>query len=236
MLNFRQMQQLKTLTVFFILLLGISTAWCQEGGITAKKVHQLSGLILDKDTQEPIPFVKVRVNHSRRGMYSTFEGYFSLPLVEEDTLYFFSIGYFPTKLIIKDYLESYEGDKSSNYLYALIEMKNDPVTLPTVRITPYDTRDKLRAAILNMGTDPNSASALASENLDPEVMKPYYDNMEIDQGERQMVSRQLYYQQYRQQNVIPVAPLVDPISLINYVNQINRKTKKKKDKDLNYWE
>ena len=230
------MQKLKTLTIFFILLSGTSFVWSQSGGVIAKKVHQLSGLILDEETKEPIPFAKVRVNHSRRGMYSTFEGYFSLPLVEEDTLYFFCIGYAPTKLIIKDYLASYEGDKSSNYLYALTEMKPDPITMPTVRITPYNTRDKLRAAIINMDADPNSPAALASENLDPDVMSAYFDNMEIDQGERQMVGRQLYYQQYRQQNVIPVAPLVDPISVLNYVNQIRRKTKKKKDKDLNYWE
>ena len=232
------MRHLKIVSILFLLILSVSFLHAQEKGegVKAKKVYQLSGLIVDAKTNEPIPFVKVRVNHSRRGMYSTFEGYFSLPLVAEDTLYFYSIGYYPQKLVIHDYLKTYEGDKSSNYLYAMIEMRADPVTLPTVRITPYDSPEKLRAAILNMDQDPNSPAALAAQNLDDETMKVYFDNIDIDEGERIMVGRQLYYQQYRQEHVIPTATLVDPVSLLNYVNYINKKTKKKKDKDLSNWE
>lgn len=231
------MRHLKIVSILILLALTGSFVKAQDGnGVQAKKVWQLSGLIVDQKTKEVIPFVKVRVNHSRRGMYSTFEGYFSLPLVAEDTLYFYSIGYYPQKLLVRDYLETYEGDKSGNYLYALIEMRGDPVVLPTVRITPYDSPEKLRAAMLNMNSDPNSPAALAAQNLDEETMKTYFDNIDIDEGERVMVGRQMYYQQYRQEHVIPTATLLDPVSLLNYVNHINRKTKKKKDKDLNFWE
>ena len=50
------------------------------------KVYQLSGMILNASTGEPIPYVSIRINHSRRGTIANAEGFYSVPVIRGDTL------------------------------------------------------------------------------------------------------------------------------------------------------
>ena len=101
------------------------------------KIYQLSGMIFDSESgngdeeARGVPFVRVQVNHSRRGILSNEEGFYSIPVTENDTLYFTHLGYHPSKLVIKDYLENYRGDKSQ-YIYSINYITPDTLTLPNV--------------------------------------------------------------------------------------------------------
>ena len=59
--------------------------------------------------------------------------------------------------------------------------------------------------------------------------------LKVDEGERIMVARQLYYNQQMHKHVAPTMPLFDPIAVYQLLRYINDKTKARKEKDLNYW-
>ena len=86
-----------------------------------------------------------------------------------------------------------------------------------------------------MNVNPSMEEVNARENMDPRVMATYIKNMDLDEGERILVGRNLYYQQHQNAMKAPVLPLFDPVAAYQLLKYINDKAKKGRDKDLNYW-
>ena len=227
---------------WYSLILGLIMTVCllpqakAQGGGEKPKLYQLSGLIVNKETMEPIPFGTVRVLNTRRGIAANAQGFFSLPVIETDTVIFMSLGYEPSLLMVGDYLENYLGDKDSPYLYAIHCLKEDSIELDAVTIFPYDTPGKLKTALVALGSQKTLQEQYAEDNLDPAIMDDLIKNMTVDDGERIVVARSLYYQQQQTQNIAPVMPLFDPVAVYSLLKYINDKAKDKRDKNLNYWQ
>ena len=199
------------------------------------RVYQLSGLVVNKSSQEPVPFARIRVNSSRRGAIANREGFYSIPVVKGDTVYFSSLGYKTTKFIFSDYLAEYKGDQNSAYIYAINYLLEDSITLQDIVIFPYNTAAELRTAIIETDVPEGIESINARDNLNPDVLDELMQTMKIDEGERVLVARQLYYNQHQQRNVAPTMPLFDPVAVYQLLRYINQKTKERKEKNLNYW-
>lgn len=217
-----------------LILLLLSVPTLLLGQVEDPNVYQISGLIISKTNNEPVPYVRIQVNRTRRGAISNSEGFYSIPVGLGDTLHFSSIGYYDSKLVVMDYVDTYKGDKSQ-YLYAINYMLEDTFTLEEVVIFPYDTPEELRTAIVNMDVVPNSPEEIARQNMDPETMHAIMESMEVDGGERLMVARQMYYDYYQNKNLVPTVGF-DPITATRLLQYIVQRSKKRKNKDLNYWE
>lgn len=200
-----------------------------------KRVFQLSGLVVNKSTHEAVPYVQVRINNSRRGTIANSDGFYSIPVVENDTIYFASIGFRTTRFVFANYLKEYQGDPNSAYVYAINYIEEDSIYLADVVIFPYNTPGKLRTAIIETEVPEGVESSNARDNLNPKVLDVLMGSLRIDEGERVMVARQLYYNQQMHKNVVPTMPLFDPIAVYQLLRYINEKAKIRKDKNLNYW-
>lgn len=201
--------------------------------LPAQNIYQFSGLVLSQGRQEPIPFVTVQVNRSRRGTLCNTEGFYSIPVSDYDTLYFSHIGYQPTRLVVAEYMQKYP-QKDAVYIYAIHYLLEDSVTLPVVNIFPYDTPEELKTAIVNMSSA-GSLDAIARANLSAEVIDAIIQTLPVDADERLLVAQQMYYQQYSQKNLLPMAA-IDPLAAARMLQYVADRVKKKKAKDLNYWE
>lgn len=196
-------------------------------------VYQLSGLVIGKQSMEPVPYVTIQVNSSLQGAVSNEDGFFSIPVTQYDTLYFRHLGYDLTKLVIRDYLREYR-QQNSIYLYVIQYIKEDTLTLDPVVIFPYNTPEELKTAIINM--DPTGTpDAIARENLNPEILDAIIKTLPKDAGERLQVGQQMYYDHYRTRNLVPNVGL-DPLMAARLLQYVLERTKKRKAKDLNYWE
>ena len=190
--------------IIFILVFGgmlIPTVLHGQQTEEKQKIYQLSGMVVNARTDEPIPYVRVMVNRTH-GVLSNQDGFYSVPVKEGDTLRFNHVGYYPELFSVKDYLDSYQN-RESQYLYVVNYMREDTVTLPTVNIFPYDTPEELRAAVVNMTIDENSPEAIAQRNLDPKVMHSIIQTLPVDSGERLLVGKKMYYDYYRNRNLLP---------------------------------
>ena len=216
------------------LMLGVMLPQIGFGQDQSNKIYQFSGLVISRSNDRAIPFARIQVNHTRRGAVSNSEGFYSIPVGLGDTLYFSHLGFHPSKLIVYDYLEEYQGDQSQ-YIYAINYMLEDSFAIDTVFIFPYDTPEELRTAVVNMEIPTNSLEDFARENLDPNTLHSLMATLPVDGSERLAVARNMYYDNYQTRNLMPTLGF-DPIAATRLLQYIAQKATRRKNKDLNYWE
>ncbi|MDP5169798.1 MAG: carboxypeptidase-like regulatory domain-containing protein [Bacteroidia bacterium] len=199
----------------------------------ANTVFQITGMVVSESSDSAIAYARIQVNHSRRGALANETGFYSIAVNLRDTLYFSHIGYHDSRLIVSEYVKGYKGDRSQ-YIYAVNYMLEDTFTLREVVIFPYDTPEELRTAIVNLGSMETAMERAARENLDPARLDAIMRELPIDGNERIMVARQMYYNQYQQQNLLQTAA-IDPVAAARLLQMIVEKAKTRKRRDLNYW-
>jgi CarboxypepD_reg-like domain len=209
-----------------------SRLWAQEP--VDPRIFQISGMIVSKSSDEPIGYATVQINHTRRGAVANEQGFYSIAVGLLDTLYFSHLGYYPSKLVLRDYIREYQGDISSQYLYVVNYMLEDTFTLSPVFIFPYDTPEELRTAVVNMDMTVGALERNARENMDPRTLHEIMASLPVDGGERLMVARQIYYDYYHSKNLIPTVGF-DPVTAMRLLQYVVQQNKRRKNKDLNYW-
>lgn len=225
----------------FIALLSVlpSLLWAQWRNSKSPKmdttgVFQISGMIIGEASQQPVAYVQVQLNHSKHGTITSEEGFYSIPATINDTLYYTHLSYKPMRLIVRDYMAEYKGDKSS-YIYIVNYMLEDTLSTRSVYILPFKTHDELATAVVNMEMNPNSPDRIARENLDPKVMDAIMKSLPKDGDERYVVGRQMYYDGFARQNMLPMAGL-NAMAAVRLLQHVVAEAKKKRNKDLNYWQ
>ncbi|MCS7084820.1 MAG: hypothetical protein RMM53_01775 [Bacteroidia bacterium] len=213
-----------------IAALCIAPSYAQTGAKEKEKVYQLTGLVLNRITGVPVPYVKITVNRRLRMAYSNEEGYFSLPVEASDTVHFSHLGYLPAKLSVAEYLKNYKPD--SEYLYEIQYMLEDTITLPTVTIYPYQTPEDIKNAIKYMNVPIRLPIEQAQAHVLPETMAFFMNNLPADLDDAQSAARQRYLQYYANANVRPTFG-VDFVAIYNLINYIGKKKKEKQDRILN---
>ena len=127
------------LVIISLLFLGLSSADAQM----PPKVVQVSGVVLISDSLFPAGFVAIYRAKDRRGTYSGRDGYFTLPVMVGDTLFFSCTG-------LKDSFFVIPADSKENQLSMVQVMSMENYMLPTAYILPYPSRTRLRAEILSL--------------------------------------------------------------------------------------
>lgn len=213
---------------FLLLCLFPLIGWPQE-----PTVYQLSGMVLSATTGEPVPFASIRVGRTRRGTVANGEGFYSLPVVRGDTLYFSALGYKRGRFIVGEYLAAYKGDTSSGFIYAVHYLVEDTIEVPTVRITAIRTPEELKTALLNIPLETQTQAA--RDNVSPEIIAYFLQNLPLDPQERIKVAQQRYRDLYYERTLRPVYPILDPIAAYRLVKYLTEKAQVKREKIYDYW-
>ncbi len=209
--------------------------WLGVGGLLAQEptVYQLSGLVVSATTGEPVPFVSIRVGRTRRGTVANADGFYSLPVVRGDTLFFSALGFKKARFILDEYLKAYTGDTSQGFLYAVHYLVEDTIELPAVRISAIRTPEELKTALLNIPLETQTQAA--RDNVSPELIAYFLENLPLDPQERIKVAQQRYRDLYFQSTLRPVYPILDPIAAYRLVQYLTEKAKVKREKIYDYW-
>lgn len=125
------------LVLLACLFLGVGSAKAQ----LPPKVVQVSGVVLISDSLYPAGFVAIYRAKDRRGTYSGRDGYFTLPVMVGDTLFFTCTGLKDSYFVIPE-------NTSENQLSMVQVMNMESYMLPTAYILPYPSKTRLRAEIL----------------------------------------------------------------------------------------
>lgn len=176
-----------------LLVLSLILMLCLDTNAQAqdRKLIQFSGVVLDMDSIQPVPFVSVaNISRNFRGIITDHKGFFSLVVGEGDTIRFSAVGY-------KNQTYRIPSDLPGSAHTLIVRLKGDTITIPMVRILPWATPEEFKKAFIE--TDiPDDDLQIARHNLDKMLMDEIAANMKMDgsQNSKYYFNRQserLYY-------------------------------------------
>ncbi len=156
--------------VFMLALLMAETGLGEER--QRRRVVQFTGLLLTSDSLKPLPHASVWVKHTARGTTTDHYGFFSIPVFQDDTLRFSSVGYLDTYYTVPDTLTK------SRYS-AVQMMTRDTIHLAETVIYPWPTRQQFRHAFIHADV-PSDDYDRAMRNLAHAEMRERFENMPMD--------------------------------------------------------
>jgi hypothetical protein len=183
--------------------------------VKAKKVVQFSGLVVGGDSLYGIPGVSIYVPKGGRGTFSSAVGYFSLPVLEGDSVVIKSLGYKEKNFIIPD-------NNKDNKLSVIVELLEDTLLLPAVEIFPWPTEQIFKEAFLSLKL-PTTDIDNMHKNLNEQVMKRMMYNMDPDGNVnhkyyiQQQIERQEKYKSY-----YPTLNLINPFAWTKFIESLKK--------------
>ena len=200
------------LTIFiFTFIVLISVKGLQAQRIETREVVQFSGIVVGENNKQ-LPGVHIYVPKSGRGTTSNMYGYFSMPLLEGDTVVFSSIGYKKYNLAIP---------KGMNRINVEIALEVDVTYLENVDILPFLSEENFKEAILALEL-PNEEEVLRNR-LDGEVIAMMMQSASYDAAlnARYYLNQQIYYQQDK---FMPRSnPLLNPFNWSRFIQSLKKK-------------
>ncbi len=106
---------------------------------------QFSGMVLDGSTAElfPIPYTNIVIKGKSRGVYSDFNGFFSIVVEKGDVIEFTSVGYKTVEFVIPRNLKDNR--------YSLVQlMTQDTINLPETVVFPWPSKEHFKLEFLAM--------------------------------------------------------------------------------------
>lgn len=204
-------KNLTIVTVLFLCKLSVAQETVQSDTIVKDTIKyiQFSGVVVNSQSLEPVPFVNIIEKSSRRGTSSDYYGFFSFVAHPGDTILFSSIGFKKSKYIIPRNLESNR--------YSLIHMiDEDTIKLPEKIIYPWPSKEQFKEAFVNADI-PNDDLRRAQNNLDPEILalkaEAYPAGGSLNfKWQMQEVQSRLYYA-----GQAPPNNLLNPLAWVKFV-------------------
>lgn len=193
-----------------------------------RKVIQLSGIILNADSTDAVPGVNIYVPKKGRGTSSGRFGYFSMPVLEGDSVVFTFIGLKKQSFKVP---EKVENDRIS----LILTMEVDEIALAEIEVMPYPTEEEFKRAVVAMNVvDP---MAISRANMSPEMLLRWAESMPASGGENFRSFQQ--GQMLQNQDLYGPRPLriLDPFAWSQFIRSIKRGDLKKKTSRvcLSYW-
>jgi len=165
------------------------------------EIIQLSGVVVTDENGfvQPLPYVNIYVKASRRGTYSSNDGFFSLVARVGEIVVFSSIGYDDVEYVIPDTLTA---DR-----YSLFQiMTKDTILLPETVIYPWPSREHFKLEFLAMDIS-TVLEDRVNVNLSDQAMAemiaflPADGNENVDFFLREQASSYYFEGQIKPQNV-----------------------------------
>lgn len=199
----------KKLTIFLITILGLlSFNQLIAQGNQERQVVQFSGIILGNNGKQ-LPGVHIYVPKSGRGTTSNLYGYFSMPLLEGDSVVFSSVAYKKYTLVIPS---------DMNRINIEVVLEVDVTYLENVDIMPFLSEENFKEAILALEL-PDEEEILRSR-LDGEVLAMMIQSAPYDAAlnARYYLNQQIYYQQDK---FVPRSnPFLNPFNWARFIQSL----------------
>lgn len=204
-------------TIITFSLSGIANVAYSQG---KRQVIQFSGVVVGEDSTSGVPGVHIYVPKAGRGTTTNGYGYFSMPVLANDSVVVSAIGYQKQYFIIP------ETERQG--ITVAIELLSDTTYLPTVEIFPYPTEEHFKEAVLAMQLPDEGNYSRIRENMNEEVLARMFRDLPMDGSANYKHNmEQQFFNTHRRGGVV-MNPLLDPFAWSNFIKSIKRGDFKKK--------
>ncbi|HIB77074.1 MAG TPA: carboxypeptidase-like regulatory domain-containing protein [Flavobacteriales bacterium] len=192
-------------------LLFSSTASAQTDSTTIEVV-QVSGLVVTGDSLMPLAYATVYRVSDSRGTMTDSQGFFSLPILEGDTLRFSSTGYISREVMIP-----HGGERSR---ISLVQpMGRDTIMINNAYIYPWPSRDAFKKDFMALGLD-DDMYAIGEQALDPFDIYDRLIDVGLDGQAASTQSLRQMSQDYSHQGSVPTTNLLNPVAWARFIQAI----------------
>ncbi|MEQ9425506.1 MAG: carboxypeptidase-like regulatory domain-containing protein [Cyclobacteriaceae bacterium] len=179
------------------------------------RIVQLSGIVVGEDSISGVPGVHVYVPTAGRGTTSNYYGYFSMPVLEGDSVIVSAVSYQKQHFKVP-------FNKETESFTVVIELQSDTTYLPTLEIFPWPTEELFKDAILALELPDQRRYDAMNETLSPEVLAQLYWDLPMDgsMNHRYFVDQQMAAQTGR--FMYPTLSLLNPAAWAQLIKSIKK--------------
>lgn len=202
---------LRAVIVLFFLV-GVGLLHSQAQG--RKHVIQLSGVVLGEDSVSGLPGVHVYVPKAGRGTTTNRVGYFSMPVLQGDSVVFSSVGYERQSFIVPN--------TPDENITLIIDLVTDTTFLDAATVMPFPTEEVLKEAIIALNI-PLEKDYVNNENLNQELLNLMLQTTPMDGYTNYRHMMDVNQQHYQNKFGPPVNPLLNPFNWAKFLRSLKRK-------------
>ncbi len=188
-----------------------------QGG---SRVIQFSGIVVGEDSTSGVPGVHIYAPKAGRGTTTNPYGYFSMPVLEGDSLLISAVSY------TRQFLTIPEG-KKENYT-VIIELTKDTTYLPELEIFPYPTEELFKEAILALNLPNQGDLDNLNRNLDDAMLRKMFANTAMGPSANHNYFVQQQMSAWNNRFQPTSIPLLNPFAWGQFIKSIKRGDLKKK--------
>ncbi|MEQ8552994.1 MAG: carboxypeptidase-like regulatory domain-containing protein [Cyclobacteriaceae bacterium] len=178
-----------------------------------KKVIQFTGVIFGADSVSIIPGVHVYVPKVGRGTTTNPYGFFSMPVLEGDSIVFSAVGFQRESFVVP----KHEKDQS---LKVIVTMKEDIAFLEEVEVFPYPSEAMFKEAVLAVQL-PNQEEINNIEAwLAKQYMREAYKNLPASPGANHRYFMDQQAQSIQNRYMRPQNNLLNPFAWAQFINSL----------------
>ncbi len=193
----------------------------QENGTKKNNLIQFSGVVVEGDSLNPVPYTSIIVKNAHRGTISDYFGYYSFVAAKGDTIEFSAIGFGSAQYVIPDTL--------SSTIYSLIQvLRRDTIYLKTAEVFPWPSKEEFKQAFLNLDIKDDDI-ARASRNMERADVKEQMIGMAMDASLNYKYSTQQYQSRLYYAGQYPPNNLLNPIAWAKFIKAWKNGDFKKKN-------
>ncbi len=188
------------------------SGWSQEKvALEDSNLIQLSGVVVDEETLDPLPYTTVFDKTDGRGVIADYFGYFSMVTYPGDTLYFSFYGHKRSTFIVPDTL--------TDNRYSIIHvMQMDTIQFPAVDVYPWPSREDFARAFVEMQPY-DDALRRAQRQLSGESLAFAAARLENDASYSYTFAQNQIQTAIYTQNQLPANNLLNPYSWAKLIQE-----------------
>ncbi|MEM6736065.1 MAG: carboxypeptidase-like regulatory domain-containing protein [Bacteroidota bacterium] len=183
-----------------------------------REVVQFTGIVFGIDSTSVIPGTHIYIPKSGRGTTTNPYGFFSMPVLEGDSIIFSAVGYKRSHYIVPNH-------KEQSSLRVIITLQEDISFLEEVEIRPYPTESMFKEAIITMELPNQREYANIYQWLKSDIMTQAYYNLPASPNANAQYLINLQRQSYINRYSMPSNQLLNPFAWGQFINSLRKKDK-----------
>ena len=176
--------------------------------------------MVGQDSTSGVPGVHIYAPEAGRGTTSNPYGYFSMPVLEGDSLIISAVSYERKHFVIP------EG-KSENYT-VVIELTRDTTYLPELQVFPYPTEELFKEAILALELPNQNDLNNLKRNLDEQLLRKMFANTAMGPNANHAYFMQQQQNAWNNRFQPTSIPLLNPFAWAQFIKSVKRGDLKRK--------
>lgn len=181
-----------------------------------RKIIQFTGVVFEQDSISVVPGVHIYIPKSGRGTTTNPYGFFSLPVVEGDSVVFSAVGFERSYYLVPEHRE-----ESSLKLIVILE--EDVQFLEEVEVRPFPTEAMFKEALITMDLPYEREYANIYQWMNSEIMRTGYYQLPASPNANHQYFMQQQFQAYINRYSPPQNQLLNPFAWSQFIRSLKKK-------------